>query len=336
MTMDIFHSAHPRTFFFASLLALFLCSCSVKQAWYRLNPPEMVWFQKDVPEEKTTSDLEACRYDSPGENTLRSCMQAKGYLLVPRTEAELLKVKSLQDNGLEEQGIAIQLGLEQEKVSRYMAEDYEMGHINSLGKQPVDVLASLGKPAVPQLIHELQSHDPLVRRQAAEALGEIKDPRAVDPLTTVLKDKDALIRRHAVKALGKIKDARAVSPLIGILNDHDEQSHVRMTAAEALGSIGERRAVEPLVSALKNSLWAVRSSAAIALGTIRDPRAVVPLIAALHDEDASVRGHVADALGAIKDPRAVGPLRSALEDPDRNVRKRAERALKEIAGTAPI
>lgn len=331
--MEASHMAFAKIVFFIALFTLFLCSCSVKQAWYRLTPPEMVWFQKEVTDGKTQSDLEACRYESPGEKTLRSCMQSKGYLLVPRTEAELLKVKALQNRGIEDRDIAMRLGLDEQKVARYTDEGYEIGYIDSLGKQPVDVLATLGKPAVPQLIRELKSHDPLVRRQAAEALGEIQDPRAVDPLGDVLKDKDALIRRHAVKALGKIKDAQAVPLLIGVLNDDEEQSHVRMTAAEALGDIRDKRAVGPLVSALTNSHWTVRRSAAIALGTIRDPRAVEPLIAALQDGDASVRSHVVDALGAIKDPQAEGPLRSALADPDSNVRRQAERALTKIAGT---
>jgi len=296
----------------------------------------MVWFQKGVPDRETKSDLEACRYDSSDEKTLGSCMQAKGYLLLPRTEVELLKVKALQNKGVEEQLIASQLGLKQEKVSQYTDEDFRLGYVGSLGRQPVDVLASLGRPAVPQLIDELKSPDPLARRQAAEALGEIQDSRAVEPLIVLLKDKDALIQRHAVKALGNIKDLRAVDPLIGILNDKKAQAHVKMTAAEALGRIGEKRAVEPLISTLKDTDWTVRSRAAIALGTIRDPRAVVPLISALKDNDASVRGHVVDALGAIKDPRAVEPLRSALEDSDRVVRKRAQRALTAIAGNSEM
>jgi hypothetical protein len=333
--METCYMAFSKIVVFIGLLAVLLCSCGTKQAWYRHSRPEMVWFQKGVADEKTQSDLETCRHESPGEKTLRRCMQSKGYLLVPRAQAELLKVKSLQNRGVEDKDIAMQLGLEQKKVAQYTAEDYEMGHINALGKQPVDVLASLGRPAVPQLIHELKSQDPLVRRHAAEALGEIRDTRAIDPLGRVLKDKDALIRRHAVKALGKIGDPRAVPLLAEILNDPDEQSHVRMTAAEALGDIGDKRAVEPLVSVLTGSHWTIRRSAAIALGAIRDPRAVAPLITALQDEDASVRGRVVETLGTIKDPRAVGPLHSALKDPDGNVRKLAEQALTKIAGTAP-
>ena len=317
-----------------SLFACCVTGCSsLQQAWYQVVPPDMVWYQQDVPEKDVWSDLKACRGESPDQIALHRCMKAKGYLHLPRNEAELLRVKALQNEGLEEREIASELGWSQNKVSHYTDNNYELGRVDGLGRQPVDVLASLGKPAVPQLIDELKNDDALVRRQAAQALGEIKDPRAVKPLIGLLQDKDPLIRRHTVNALGKIGDPRGASPLVAILKDETEQSHVRMTAAQALGRIGEERAVEPLIAALNDNHWTVRSSAAQALGRIGDLRAVYPLVYALQDEDPSVRGHAADALGDIRDIRAVEPLRSALYDTDKNVRKRAERALKKMTST---
>ena len=58
----------------------------------------------------------------------------------------------------------------------------------------------------PELIVVLQDQrkDPEVRKNAAEALGKIKDPRAVEPLITTLKDKDSEVRWHAAEALEKI------------------------------------------------------------------------------------------------------------------------------------
>lgn len=316
--------------FAIGLLVVCVTACNAKMVWYRLHPRDMVWFQKGTPDAVMRSDLEACESVPSNGKHVAACMQAKGYLLIPRSEAELLRVRSLQEKGLSERDMAARLQWNRGKVSRYVDEEYELGHVDSLGRQPVDVLASLGKPAVEPLIAELKDYDPLVRRQAAEALGEIRDPRAVEPLIALLKDTDPLIRRHAVKALGKISNARAVSPLIGVLNDQNEQSHVRMTAAEALGRIGERSALQALVSALQDRHWTVRSRAAIALGRITDPRAVGPLISALKDEDALVRGHVADALGEIKHESAIEPLRAALEDPDSDVRRRAKQALTKI------
>jgi HEAT repeat protein len=60
------------------------------------------------------------------------------------------------------------------------------------------------------LIAALKDKDSLVRAQAADALGQIKDVRAIEPLIAALKDKDSLVRERAADALGQIKGARAV------------------------------------------------------------------------------------------------------------------------------
>ena len=44
-----------------------------------------------------------------------------------------------------------------------------------------------------------------VREQAAFALGQIRDPRAIDGLTVALKDTNAAVRRQAAFALGQIR-----------------------------------------------------------------------------------------------------------------------------------
>jgi HEAT repeat protein len=314
------------------LLMLFLPACSAKRVWYRLHPEEEVWFRIDTPDVEMRSDLASCRSFPADVKDVAVCMQAQGYLLIPENEAKLLMVRSLQRKGLNEKGIATELGWDEKQVLRYVDEGYELRYTDSLGRQPVDVLVSVGKPAVKPLIAGLKSRDSLARRQSAEALGEIADPRAVEPLMDLLSDPDALIRRHAVKALGKIKDPRAVDLIAGILSDSGEQWHVRSTAAEALGRIQDPNAVGPLITALMDAHWNVRSQSAKALGSIGDRRAVEPLILALKDRDPAVRGYAAEALGKIRDERAIEPLRAALEDEDRHVRKRAQQALIRIIG----
>ena len=89
----------------------------------------------------------------------------------------------------------------------------------------------------PELIVVLQDQrkDPEVRKNAAEALGKIKDPRAVEPLITALKDEYSGVRWHAAWSLGEIQDPRAVEPLIEALKDED--SGVRLSAAWSLEKI---------------------------------------------------------------------------------------------------
>ena len=200
------------------------------------------------------------------------------------------------------------------------------------------------KRKVPEFISALKDKDSDVRWEAAETLGKIKDPRAVEPLISALKDESSDVRIAAAKVLGEIKDPRAVEPLITLLKDkgwlitllkdkgllEDKDWNVRQAAAYALGEIKDPRAVEPLISALKDVNSDVRIAAAKALGKIKDPRAVKPLISALKDSNSFVRREAAYALGKIKDPRAVKPLISALKDESSGVRREAAEALGEI------
>ncbi len=114
-------------------------------------------------------------------------------------------------------------------------------------------------------------------------------------------------RSCAARELGEIGDPRAVEPLIATL-DADVD-----TAASALGEMGDTRAVEPLIAALKDSdsfRPDTRSSAARALGKICDPRAIEALIGALEDSDKNVRTAAADALALLGNP-TVEPLVAA-------------------------
>ena len=307
---------------FFALLTFCLSGCA----------PKKVWYQEDIQDSMIESDLEACRSGVGDEEALALCMQSKGYLQIPQAQAELLAVRSLQEEGLTVDEIAEGLQWSKNKVLRYLDEDYQLPATASFGRQPVEITTKIGKPAVNPLVADLRDKDPLVRSQAVKALGVIGDPRAVEPLILVLNDKDPLIQRQAIKALGRIKDQRAVGPLIDVLINSDRKPHVRMSAAEVLGIIGDDSAVDSLIAALHDSHWEVRAHAAEALGRIKDPRAVEPLIETLKDQDATVRGNAVDGLAKIKDPRAIEPLAAALMDKSRTVRKKAARALSALAG----
>jgi len=85
------------------------------------------------------------------------------------------------------------------------------------------------------LIKTLKYNDHYVRGFAADALGEIGDSRAVEPLINALKDPFSDVQYYATRALGEIGDKRAVEPLTKALKYKD--SGVRMRAAEALEMI---------------------------------------------------------------------------------------------------
>jgi len=170
------------------------------------------------------------------------------------------------------------------------------------------------------------SLDMEIRGEAALALGEIGDARAVGPLTQALKDKNDFFVADVEEALVKIGEP-AVEPLIQALKDED--SGVRWAAAATLGEIKDERAVAPLIQALKDGGRGVRWQAAMALVEMGEP-AVEPLIQALKDEEEEVRWAATEALGRMGDARAVESLIQALKDEDELVRKTAKEALEKI------
>ena len=188
------------------------------------------------------------------------------------------------------------------------------------------------------LIAVLQAQTPLknVRGEAAHALWDVGDARAVMPLIAALQDPDdSHLRVNAAKALGKIGDARAVMPLIAALQDpHDG---VRSVAAETLGRMPDTRAVMPLIAMLQDAEdRELRKNAAFALREIADARAVKPLIAALQDPHDGVRSMAAEALGRIGDRQAISPLIHAMQDTDGTVRYNAIDALQELKAVEAV
>jgi HEAT repeat protein len=181
------------------------------------------------------------------------------------------------------------------------------------------------------LIFALQHKDPVVQYNAAEALGEIGDERAVEPLLDALKnDETGGVRWKAVEALSKM-GTPAVAGLIAALQHDDDD--VRWKAAIGLGEIGDPKAIPPLINLLCDEDRFVRSRAAYALSMIGEP-AVDPLICALRDGDGNLRWGAAIALGKIQNPRAIIPLIRALADKYENVRAESAAALAAIGKPA--
>jgi HEAT repeat protein len=125
-------------------------------------------------------------------------------------------------------------------------------------------------------IARLKSRDEHIRTDAAWALGQIGDPRAVEPLIAILRRGPSSARQTAAWALGQIGDPRAVEPLVSALNYGND--FVLQAAAQALGKLGHPRAVELHVGVLKDDSdgGLVREAPALELLQIGDARAVEP------------------------------------------------------------
>ncbi len=115
--------------------------------------------------------------------------------------------------------------------------------VQESGKQKI-------REAFDKIIYLLENDEsPLVRDNAAFALGELGDKRAVPFLIKALKDPDEWVRKSATKALGILKSKEAFDAIAECLNDSSPS--VRRTAARSLAQLGDRRAIkliEPLLS----------------------------------------------------------------------------------------
>ena len=115
-----------------------------------------------------------------------------------------------------------------------------------------NTLVKIGTPAVEALTVACHNPNRDVRFNAARALGEIRDPKAVESILDLLRDKNRTGRLAAARALGFIKDERAVEPLSHALGDRTRM--VRNYIAWALGEISDERAVPALQKAYKHAL----------------------------------------------------------------------------------
>jgi len=78
---------------------------------------------------------------------------------------------------------------------------------------PPENLSARNGARLAHFIGMLSDDDEVSRWKAAEALGRIGDPAAVDELIGALWDDDANVRMKAAWALGQIGDRRAYTPL---------------------------------------------------------------------------------------------------------------------------
>jgi HEAT repeat protein len=110
------------------------------------------------------------------------------------------------------------------------------------------------KEVIKSLIADLASKDGIVRVKARQQLVAYKK-RSVAPLIRTLTHENDWVRWEAAKALSQIGNNKAIKALLEALSD--EKFEVRWLAAEGLIRIG-RKAIVPLLETLVNhsdSYW---------------------------------------------------------------------------------
>lgn len=196
---------------------------------------------------------------------------------------------------------------------------------------------------IPRLVKLLAHRNEDVRRDAAKALANQPDPRAVEPLIAALNAELAggyytSTLGCIIDALVKSNDPRTFLPL----RDYLYTGNVLMipSAMDGMITLDRDRATLALIEALQNGTPYVRAEAAERLGQLKDVRAVDALVAALayqpettkmnqFDQDALKRLRIlaVNALGKISTPAAVDALIAALQGEDLTVAAQAAQQL---------
>jgi len=146
--------------------------------------------------------------------------------------------------------------------------------------------------ALQYLDHDLHVEIMVKNRDVRGLIKMLNSARADDVIT-------------ACEALGQLGDRHAVEPLIMIFRNLLQPARVRLAAAEALLKLESAPAVVTLLAALRRNDWQVRRNAAAVLGQLKAVWATEPLIQALKDPSPIVARTAAAALKHIGTPEAV-------------------------------
>ena len=202
-------------------------------------------------------------------------------------------------------------------------------------------LAKIGaesKSALPEMVNQLRTGLPTVRKNAATALGdlgaEVVHDDAISALHEALGDKLFPVREQASLALGKIgKRAEIALPELKELATNRTKSTCTAAAYAIWQITGDVDFSLPILldemHRTQNPMEAMRTIGSMGAAA-KD--AIKPLIEMLKNEEAELRMFAVDALGDIGPAAASAKeaIRPLLQDEEPDVRESAEKALKAI------
>lgn len=136
------------------------------------------------------------------------------------------------------------------------------GRVTRLGLQA----RTSGVTALRQLVPELRSANPCLRRTAAAMLGGSGNAELLAALRDALGDGDGRVREAAALGLGVAEDSSDAPRLRAALDDRDPE--VVRLAAWALGNLEDHASGPRLIALLKSANPGVRRAAAWALGRV--------------------------------------------------------------------
>jgi HEAT repeat protein len=177
-------------------------------------------------------------------------------------------------------------------------------------------------------IERLRTGELASRVAAAARLGVLGGGDGVGALQAVLRDPTAEVAREAALALGQTGDARAVEPLAAVLENAGGYYHgiVRAAAAESLGQLKDRRSLTALVQGVWDPLAEPSRAAVRALAATAGAEAVPTLLTVVANPNGfflpAVRLAAVQALAGIPTAEARAGLKTLAENPQEDAELR--------------
>lgn len=236
---------------------------------------------------------------------------------------------------------------------------------DALGRNAVSecrlALNRIGPKSVPALIQALERKNRavearatklkfdkggIVEAKAADMLGDMPDPAAVEPLIAAMKSRDEMPPSIAnnpqkaqvfvlsgvqkvistAKALATIGDERAVEPMLAIARDKELALEHKLSAVQQLAFLGSAKAVEGLLDILDDAVnqydpvsQGFRLQAALAIANLipaDDKKAVAKLEKTLAAIDKETKGWIEDnnkKIGEVKDANLKAGLQQDIK-----------------------
>ncbi|MEO1429542.1 MAG: HEAT repeat domain-containing protein [Cyanobacteria bacterium J06632_19] len=149
-----------------------------------------------------------------------------------------------------------------------------------------------------------------LRRQAARALGQLKNPQAVESLIKACDCDDFRLREAAIQALAAIGDRRAVNPLLEMMQSNQKQPYEALI--EAFATLKVDAADSLIKPYLNDSSERIQCAAARYFYLLtQEPQYLNRLLKYLNHENMYVRWAAIFDLGAVAQRQAVEAILSA-------------------------
>lgn len=167
----------------------------------------------------------------------------------------------------------------------------------------------------------LNDSDVSIRTEAVRVLGVLKAIELVPELIEIfLNDPVWRVSMQAAMSLGDIKDPRAVDPLISELYRKPARGYIVSAVVRSLGRIGDKKATIHLIKRFEaSSDMRTREGVIAALGDLKDELAVPALGKALVTEQMdSTSLVIIEALDKINSKEAISYLEKVADNPSRS------------------